>query len=117
MEYDQAYVADYADSSVLRAQQLRLSRLQYGSTNISPHGHPQKTGVVNQGTLCAFKPRDGVCTQTAATIRPSQLAVRRQIVQSQVNGSFRSAERNWVKKVEQSNRLQQARCAKLLSDS
>lgn len=112
-----AFIADYTDCTNLRDQHHRLARLQYGSTNISDNGHPGSSGVIDRNTLCVFRPRDKVCTEVQKTARPSQLAVRRQTVKQQLDGSFRSFERQVVRKVEQNNRLQQARCAQLLSNA
>lgn len=111
-----AFVADYTNCKDLREQHLRLSKLQYGATNIADTGHPQNSGVIDRSTLCAFRPRDGVCAEMQRTVRPSQLAVRQQTVRQQLSGSFRSVERQTLRKVEHNNRLQQARCARLVEN-
>ena len=124
-----AFEAEYTSSKDLRgAMNLRHTRLQHGSTNIAETGHHQNSGVIDRHTLCTFRPRDRVCLALAAaapagegasarTSSANQRAVRQETVHRQVFGSFRSEERRKQRLVEQNNRLQQARCAQLISTS
>lgn len=112
-----AFVAEYTNCKELRDQHNRLAKLQYGSTNISDTGHPQSSGIIDRNTLCVFQPKDKACTEVRRNPRPSHVATRQQTVRQQLSGSFRSMERQAIRKVEHNNRLQQARCAQLISNA
>ena len=112
----ESFVADYMGSNELRQQQLRLSRLQYGSTNIAPHGNHLKTGVLDQKTLCVFRPGETVCTKKMNSFGPARRALMQRAVEGQ-STSFRSVERRETRRVEHNNQLQQARCANLIKNA
>lgn len=111
-----SFVADYMGSNELRQQQLRLSRLQYGATNIAPHGNHLKTGVLDQKTLCAFRPGEPVCTRKMNTFGPAKRALMSRAAEGQ-STSFRSVEKREARRVEYNNQLQQARCAQLIKNA
>lgn len=112
-----AYIGEYTGCNDLREQQLRFSKLQYGSTNISVNGHPHNSGVIDGNTLCVFRPAERVCREVMQSTRPSQTAVRHQTVRQQLNGSFRSAERLALRKVTQQTKQQQIHCAHIVQNA
>ena len=67
-----------------------------------------------------LRPKDGVCTQNPAT-KPTtvqmQRAVRQQMVQGQLDGSFRSIERAAEKHATRMRKTQNARCVRLLDST
>lgn len=121
-----AFVDEYTNCQSLRDQSVRFSRLSYGSTNISENGHPFNSGVVDRNTLCAFKPRNDTypsrCSVTPrfarrnGGTRNTQIKEVRKLTVKQQMDTFRSMEQKTNRTVEQNTRLQQARCAHLLSN-
>lgn len=112
----------YTDCEKLRYQNLRLTKLDSGSTNIGSNGHPQNSGAVDRRTLCIFQPRDQVCQGTAAvpqgqSNRTRQVAVRKATVQQQINGSYRSFERGMVRRTETNNKRMEAQCRNVVAQS
>lgn len=113
------FVADYTDCTRLRSgTTTRFTRNDYGAGNISTNGHPNVSGALDQSVLCAFR-KDGVCARpsggaAATSSAERQRAVRNQMMQSQLNNTFRSVERATNMTTTREREKQQARCMRLL---
>ena len=93
----------------------RYMRTDFGAMNASPNGYPNKSGALDKGVFCNFQNQQ-FCSSPAKS-RAVQVEVRKQALQRQLHGSFRSVERATMKGVKRRRDSQFAHCQKMLTST
>lgn len=121
------FLGQFTDCTQLRKKGAeRYMQRDFGSLNISAHGHPTPSGALTRDMLCTFRRADGVCAPppvTEAGEPPHRVPVRaveKALRMQQAAGpgrSFRSIEQLHQGRVNAARRNQNAHCLQLLQSS